>query len=67
MEKQTYHAHLQALREHFPGVEMIPVKDAAAYVGCDPRTLKADRSFPIKKLGRFYSVSLINLARWLAV
>lgn len=67
MEKATFHAQLTALREKFPEGELIFLKDAAAYIGCNYRTLQADRTFPIKKIGRFYMVSIINLARWLAV
>lgn len=67
MDKETFHEHLTALRKRFPDRELIFLKDAAAYIGCNYRTLQADRTFPIKKIGRFYMVSIINLARWLAV
>ena len=67
MEKATFHAQLTALREKFPEGELICLKDAAQYVGIDYRTLQGDRTFPMKKMGRKYMVSVINLARWLAV
>ena len=66
MEKATFHDQLTALREKFPVGELIGIKEAAEYIGCDYRTLQADRSFPVKRIGRFYKVSIINLARWLA-
>ncbi len=67
MEKATFHAHLTALREKFPKGEMIYLKDAAQYLDIDYRTLQGDRTFPMKKIGRNYYVSIINLARWQAV
>lgn len=67
MEKATFHEQLTALREKFPEGEMIGIKEAAKYVGCDYRTLQADKTFPLKRLGRSCMVSIINLARWLAV
>lgn len=66
MEKATFHEQLTALRKKFPEGELIFLKDAARYIGCDYRTLQADKTFPIKRVGRFYMVSVINLARWLA-
>lgn len=66
MEKATYHEQLTALREKFPEGELIGIRDAARYIGCDHRSLLADRSFPLKKIGQYYKVSIINLARWLA-
>ena len=67
MEKATFHEELTALREKFPETELIGIRDAAKYIGCDYRSLLADRTFPLKKIGRHYKVSIINLARWLAV
>lgn len=66
MEKATFNAHLSRLQEVFPGKETITIPDAAKFCGCDPRTLRADRSFPAKKFGNKMKVSVINLARWLA-
>ena len=67
MEKATFHEQLTALRDKFPEGELIGIQEAARYVGCNYRTLQADRTFPIKRVGRYYMVSIINLARWLAV
>lgn len=66
MEKATYHDHLTRLREVFPGCEVISVPQAAKFCGCKPETLRGNKTFPMKKLGRYYRVPLINFARWLA-
>lgn len=67
MEKELFHENLEALYERF-GKEsaLISLSKAAAYVGCDPRTLEADKSFPVKRIGKQTRVPLISLARWLA-
>lgn len=66
MEKENYYAQIADLKETFPGVKQITITEAARYLGVDPRTLKADKSFPVKKLGGRYMVNLINFGRWLA-
>ena len=66
MEKATYHEHLTRLREAFPGAESITIPQAARFFGCDPRTLRGDKTFPAKKCGRCALIPLINFARWLA-
>lgn len=66
-EKEGFHDQLDAIYERF-GKEpaLISIEQAASYVGMDKRTLLEDRSFPVKTVGRYYKVSLIGLARWLA-
>ena len=66
-EKELMHEHLEQLYQRF-GREtaMITLRDAAQYCGLDPRTLLADKTFPVRPFGRQYRVALINLARWLA-
>ena len=44
---------------------MITVREAARYLHKDPRTLLGDRTFPYKKRGGRYLVSLVALARWM--
>lgn len=44
---------------------IITVREAARYLHKDPRTLMADKSFPYKKRGGRYLVSLVALARWM--
>lgn len=70
MEKPDYYAHLQLLYDHF-GREtvFVPLNQAAKFLHKDPRTLEADQTFPIKKMGRratIKNVSLISLARWMS-
>ena len=64
-EKELYRDNLERVCERFKS-EMIPLKDAADFIGCDVRTLQSDRDFPVKKLGRKYYVSSVALARWLS-
>lgn len=56
---------LEELKQAFPGRPQITVQEAARYLHKDPRTLKADRSFPCRKRGGRYLVSLVALARWM--
>lgn len=44
---------------------LISLKQAAEYCRRDPRTLLADKTFPIKARGKRYDVSVVRLARWL--
>lgn len=67
MEKATFHDHLTRLREVFPDRECISIPQAAKFYGCNPNTLRQDKTFPAKKVGRYHKVTLINFARWLAV
>lgn len=66
MEKATYHEHLTRLREVFPDCEMISIPQAARFLKCAPVTLRQNKTFPARQMGRHLRVSLINFARWLA-
>lgn len=66
MEKDNFYIQLNDLKESFPDVKQITVTEAARYLSVDPRTLKNDKTFPIKKLGGRYMVNILNFARWLA-
>lgn len=55
---------LSELREAF-GKPQITISEAARYLRKDRRTLLADRSFPYRKCGGRYLVSLVALARWM--
>ena len=70
MEKPDYRAHIERLSERFPGRELITLRDAAAYIGIDPRTLLRSRTFPLKEMGTgkrvAYYVPIVGLARWLS-
>lgn len=71
MEKPDYYAHLEQVRDHFgQDAVFVPLKQVAKFLHKDPRTLEADRTFPIKKMGRnaaIKNVSLVALARWMSV
>ena len=56
---------LDELKAAFNGRPLITVQEAARYLHKDPRTLKADRTFPYRKRGGRYMVSLVALARWM--
>ena len=56
---------LEELKQAFPGRPQITVQEAARYLHKDRRTLLADRSFPYRKRGKRYLISLVALARWL--
>ena len=57
---------LEELYERFGReTRLISLKQAAEYCKKDPRTLLADRTFPIKTRGKQYDVSVVRFARWL--
>ena len=67
MEKPGFYDQLSDLKEVFGAdTKQISLNKASKYMGMDARTLKASKGFPVKKIGKSYSVNLINLARWLA-
>jgi len=66
MEKELFYDNLAALNDRFGDALFITMKDASAFLGCDYRRLQADRTFPIKRIGRRDMVNKIALARWLA-
>lgn len=65
-EKAMFRENLQLIYEKLGREQLIPVKVAAAYVGCDERTLKKQPDLPIRKLGGRYYVAAVTLANWLA-
>lgn len=65
-EKEGYRDNLARVTERF-GVELIPLKEAAAFCGCDPRTLVRDKNSPVKKIRSRLVVPAVALARWLCV
>ena len=69
MEKELYHEHLERLYQRFGrDVTFISLAQAASFCGKDRRTLMADKTFPLRRIGTntHYDVPVINLARWLA-
>ena len=68
MERQGFYENRAELAEAFGAkARLVPLNQVAAYLGVDRRTLLADRSFPVRKVGNQYIVPLVNLARWLNV
>ena len=65
MEKKDYRDNLERISARFNG-ELIPLLDVVGYLGCDKRTLMADKTFPTKKVGGRYFVTAIALAKWLS-
>ena len=65
-EKDGYREMLEAVHAAFPETELVPLRQAAQYLGCDHRTLIADPDFPVKTIGRMYYVPRTGLARWLS-
>lgn len=64
--KELYYQNLEQIRKRFGEIELIPIKDAAEYCGCDSRTLKSQKDFPLKKVGRMYYVTACAFASWLS-
>ncbi len=64
--KEDYYDNLQRISDKFGGVELIPIKQAAEYLGVDERTLKGSRDFPLKRVGRRFYVASVALARWIS-
>ena len=67
MDRELYHATLDEVYAHLGGSvpATAPLKAVATYLGLDPRTLMATRSFPLRKNGNKYYVVKTALARWM--
>lgn len=63
-EKALYHDYLNEIHSHCGDKELIPIKDAAAYLGVSVKTVK--KHYPMKQVGRLLYVSAVELARLLA-
>lgn len=70
MNNIVYNKAWERLEAHFPNGNLIPVKDAADYLGVDHRTLEARKDFPVIRLpcrgGSKGMISKERLAYWLA-
>ncbi len=64
--KEDYYDNLKRITDKFGGMELIPIKQAAEYLGIDERTLKGSRDFPLKRVGRRFYVASVALARWIS-
>lgn len=65
MDNTVLELQLAELKAAFPGKVMIPLSHAARYLRVDPRTLHANRSFPMRKFKRMWYVNLVALAKWM--
>lgn len=67
MERAGFYETRAALTERFGDKALLHIGEVCEYLGADRRTLLADESFPVRKVGNQYRVPLISLARWLNV
>ena len=70
MNKDAWDRKLEleaALEQAVPGGGLlISLKDAAAFLGVSVKTIRADKRFPLKKLGGRYYVTRKELIKWAA-
>lgn len=67
MEKVGYREELKRVHERFGDDRaFIPVKEVAAWFGCDPRTVRQNKALKLIKNGRSYNITPECLARYLA-
>lgn len=65
-EKELYRDNLERLDQVFPGRDMLRLGEAAKYTGIHPDTLRGDRNFPKRRVGRNWMVPKTVLASWLS-
>lgn len=65
-EKRDYRDNLARLYERFPGREALSIKETAALLGLDPRTVREVADLPRKRVGNLYIVPIVGLAKWLS-
>ena len=66
IDTAAFETELTELYEQFGRqTRLISLRQAAQYCRHDPKTLLADKTFPIKQRGKRYEVSIVRLARWL--
>lgn len=65
MERKDFRDNLQRISETF-NKELITLAEVSAFLGCTPKQIHADKSFPLKKMGGRYYTSVVSLARWLS-
>lgn len=64
-EKENYRDNLERICERFKG-ELITLKEASDYIGVSLRNIQTDKTFPMKKVGGRYYVTVVALAKWLS-
>lgn len=65
MERKDFRDNLERLSQKFTG-ELIPYLEACDYIGCTRKQMDHDKSFPKKKVGGRYYVTVVALAKWLS-
>lgn len=65
-EPKDFEPTLKMLVETFEDKKVISLNKAAKYVGCKPDRLLSDKTFPVKRFGGQYRVSIVGFARWLS-
>lgn len=65
MEKKDYRDNLERLSQKF-NAELIPYMDACEYLGTTRKQLDHDKTFPKKKVGGRFYVTIVGLAKWLS-
>ena len=65
LEKKDYRDNLERICEKFKG-ELITLREAAEFLGIDFRGLQTDKTFPVKKVGGRYYITVVALAKWLS-
>ena len=65
-EKELFRDNLEIIYDRFGQKQLIPVVDAAKFLGVTPRHLREDSKFPLKIIGGRYYVAATALARFLS-
>ena len=64
-EPEGYRQQLEFLVDLFPGKAMVDINDVCRVTGRNRQTLLAEKSFPAKMVGKKYTISLTELAKWM--
>lgn len=65
MEKKDYRDNLERLSQKF-NAELIPYMEVVQFLGTTRKQLDHDRTFPKKKVGGRFYVTIVALAKWLS-
>ena len=65
-EKVMFRDHLEQVAAHFGDKHLIPIKEAAEFLGVKADRLRESREFPAKKFEGRYYVTQVALARWMS-
>lgn len=66
-EKLDYRNNLERIIEVYPNKDVLTIKEVEAYTRKERRALFRDKSFPAKKIGGTYAITIAALARYLSV